>query len=86
MDELDAVAQNEVQPGSDVYDADGLLIGSVERVGDTSFTVQSIGPQDARFEIDFGDIESADDGRIELAVSSGELVAVADSEDPSAAG
>jgi hypothetical protein len=79
MDELDAIAHNEVQPGSHVYDGDGQLIGSVERVGDTAFTLRLNGPVDATVEIGFDEIESADDGRVELAVSGDELAAVADS-------
>lgn len=79
MDELDAVAHSEVQPGAHVYDGDGQLIGSVESVGDTAFTLRLNGPVDATVQIDFDEIESADDGRIELAVSGDELAAVADS-------
>ena len=80
MDELDAVAHSEVQPGAHVYDGDGQLIGSVEGVGDTTFRLRLNGPVDGTMEIGFDEIESADDGRIELAVSGDELAAVADSD------
>lgn len=81
MDELDAVAHTEVQPGSHVYDADGQLIGTVEAVRDTAFTVRVAGPVDATMEIAFDEIESADDGRIELGVSADELASVPDESD-----
>ena len=81
MDELDAVAHSEVQPGSHVYDADGQLVGTVDTVRDTGFTVRVAGPVDASMEIGFDEIESADDGRIELGVSADELVSVPDATD-----
>lgn len=77
MDELDAVARTEIQPGWHVLDADGEQIGSVEDVTDASFTIRVNGPSEALIAISFDDIESADDGRVELAVSGGELAAMA---------
>ena len=82
MDELDAVAHTEVQPGSHVYDADDQLVGTVEAVGTATFTVRVTGPVDATMEIGFDEIESADDGRIELAVSADELGSVAEDRAP----
>lgn len=78
MDELDAVARTEIQPGWHVYDADGQLIGSVDRVSDQSFSVRSGGPRETTISIGFDDIEGADDGRIDLAVSSDEIATVMD--------
>jgi hypothetical protein len=81
MDELDAVAHSEVQPGSHVYDADGQLVGTVGAVRDSTFIVRVAGPVDATMEIGFDEIESADDGRIELGVSADELASVPDEVD-----
>ncbi len=78
MDEFDAVARTEVQPGWHVYDADRQLIGTVERVSDVSFSVRPGGPVETLIDVAFGDIESADDGRVELAVSRDELAAQVD--------
>jgi hypothetical protein len=71
MDELDAIAQTEIQPGWEVLDADDASIGRVVDVHSASFTVEtSIG---ARREIAFTDVESADDGIVRIAVSGEEL-------------
>jgi hypothetical protein len=78
MDELDAVARTEVQPGWHVYDVDGQLIGSVDRVNDSSFSVRPAGPGGTTVDVGFDDIESADDGRVTLALNSDELATVAD--------
>ena len=73
MDELDAIAQTEIQPGWDVVDADEQVIGQVAEVHSASFTVEtSIGE---RHEIGFTDVESADDGRVTLSFSGDELTA-----------
>jgi hypothetical protein len=73
MDELDAVARTEIQPGWHVLDADGTPIGTVERVHDTAFAVRVAGPVETTIDVGFDEIESADDGRVELAVSSDDL-------------
>lgn len=78
MDELDAIARTEIQEGWHVYDADGQLIGSVARVGDVSFSVEPGGPSGTTLDIGFDDIESADDGRVTLAVGSDELAVAMD--------
>lgn len=78
MDELDAVARTEIQPGWHVYDADGLLIGTVDRVGDVGFSVHATGPVETTVDVGFDDIEGADDGRIDLAVTSDDLAASMD--------
>lgn len=78
MDELDAVARTEVQPGWHVYDVDGQLIGSVDRVSDASFSVRSTGPGAPILDVGFDDIESADDGRVALALNSDELASAVD--------
>ena len=78
MDELDAVARTEVQPGWHVYDVDGQLIGSVDRVSDASYSVRSAGPGGPTLDVGFDDIESADDGRVALALNSDELASAAD--------
>lgn len=70
-DQLDAVARTELQEGWDVVDADGERIGQVAEVHSGSFLIQTgVGRS---LEIDFRDIESADDGRVDLAVSGDEL-------------
>lgn len=73
MDELDAVARTEIQPGWEVYDADDQLVGTVQEIGDASFTVRTEGPVDAVIGVAYRDIESADDGRVILAVSGEDL-------------
>jgi hypothetical protein len=71
MDELDAIAQFEIQAGWEVLDADDELIGRVADVHGKSFSVEtSVG---GTREISFTDVESADDGRVILAVSGEEL-------------
>ena len=71
MDELDAIAQSEIQQGWDVLDADDQPIGRVAEVHTGSFTIEtSVG---GRREVAFSDVESADDGRVTLSVSGDEL-------------
>jgi len=71
MDELDAVARAEIQERWDVFDADGERIGEVTEVHETSFVLETtVG---GTVQIDFTDIESADDGRVTLMVSGEEL-------------
>lgn len=71
MDELDAIAQTEIQKGWDVLDADDEHIGEVSEVHTGSFTVDTgLG---GTVEVDFTDVESADDGRVTLTVSGSEL-------------
>ena len=43
MDDLDAIARTEIQPGWDVYDADGDLVGRVLEVSDMSLAVETTG-------------------------------------------
>ncbi len=70
-DEHDAVARMEIQERWDVFDADGERVGEVGSVGETSFLLESsVGTP---LEISFGDIESADDGRVTLVISGDEL-------------
>lgn len=71
MDELDEIARIEIQEGWDVFDADGERIGEVANMHDTSFTLK---PTVGRaVDVDFTDVESADDGRVTLAMSGDEL-------------
>ena len=71
MDELDEIARFEIQDGWDVLDADGEPIGTVDAVHDESLTLRSsVG---TTMDIGFGDIESADDGRVTLSLSGEEL-------------
>ena len=71
MDELDEIAQTEIQERWDVLDADGQLIGEVSEVHSRSFSVEtSVG---GSVEIAFTDVESADDGRVTLVLSGEEL-------------
>ncbi len=79
MDELNAVAHTELQPGWDVYDVDGDLIGTVEEVGETSFTVLSAGPVSMTLAVAFDDIESADESRVDLNLTASELAESAES-------
>ena len=78
MDELDAIARTEIQPGWDVYDADGELVGRVGEVSDMSFTVETSGLIEATAGVGFDQVESADDGRVVLAVSGDEIAATID--------
>jgi hypothetical protein len=71
MDELDAIARTEIQAGWDVYDADGERIGEVGEVNTGSFSVDGV--TGARLDVDFTDVESADDGRVTLMLSGDEL-------------
>jgi hypothetical protein len=71
MDELDAIARTEIQPGWEVVDADDERIGEVAEVHETSFEVTtSVG---TTLQVDFTDVESADDGRVMLMVTGEEL-------------
>ena len=76
MDEFDAVARTEVQPGWDVLDADGNSLGVVDEVHASSFSVRGARADAPLLDVAFADIESADDGRVELAVSGDALGAV----------
>ena len=59
-DELDAIARTEIQERWDVFDADGERVGEVSEVHDTAFTLETtVG---GSVEVDFTDVESADDG------------------------
>ena len=78
MDELDAVARTEVQPGWHVYDVDGQLIGSVDRVSDSSFSIRPASPGGTTVDVGFDEIESADDGRVALSLNSDELASALD--------
>jgi hypothetical protein len=69
-DELDAIARTEIQERWDVFDADGERVGEVSEVHDTAFTLETVG---GSVEVDFTDVESADDGRVTLMLSGGEL-------------
>lgn len=71
MDELDEIARFEIQEGWDVFDADGERIGEVAEVHDTAFTLETT-TGDA-LDVDFTDVESADDGRVTLVMSGEEL-------------
>ena len=71
MDELDEIARFEIREGWDVIDADDERIGSVAEVHDRSFTLETA--TGGRREIAFTDVESADDGRVTIAVSGEEL-------------
>ena len=70
-DELDAIARTEIQERWDVFDADGERVGEVGAVHDTAFTLDTAVGRS--LEIDFTDVESADDGRVTLSVSGVEL-------------
>ena len=71
MDELDEIARIEIQEGWDVFDADGERIGEVANMQDTSFTLKTTAG--GAVDVDFTDVESADDGRVTLAMSGDEL-------------
>ncbi len=76
MDELDEIARFEIQEGWDVLDADDERIGTVAEVHTSSFSMEtSVG---GRREIAFGDVESADDGRVTLSMSGEELTSELD--------
>jgi hypothetical protein len=71
MDELDEIARIEIQEGWDVFDADGERIGEVAEVHDTAFTLETtVG---GALDVNFTNVESADDGRVTLAMSGDEL-------------
>ena len=78
MDELDAVARTEIQPGWSVYDADGELVGRVGEVSDMSFTIETTGLVEATTGVGFDQVESADDGRVDLSVSGDDLAVTID--------
>jgi hypothetical protein len=71
MDELDEIARFEIQEGWEVLDADDERIGKVSEVHVGSFTIET--QTGGRREISFTDIESADDGRVNLSMSGEEL-------------
>ena len=73
MDELDEIAQAEIQKGWEVFDADGQRIGEADDVHSASFTVD--GGMGHLTEVSFTDVESADDGRVTLMLSGDELAA-----------
>lgn len=76
MDELDEIARFEIQEGWDVLDADDERIGTVAEVHTSSFSMETqLGGQR---EIAFGDVESADDGRVTLSMSGEELTSELD--------
>jgi hypothetical protein len=70
MDEYVAVARTEIQPGWDVIDADGEHIGEVREVSDGGFLVET---SLSTITLGFGDVESADDGSVELGIGGDEL-------------
>ncbi len=78
MEELNEIGRIEIQPGWAVVDADGHVVGTVEAAGEESFTVRVEGPVDATIGVAYADIESADDGRVVLAVSREDLDAAVD--------
>jgi hypothetical protein len=51
---------------------DGERVGEVSEVHDTAFTLETVG---GSVEVDFTDVESADDGRVTLNMSGEELTA-----------
>ena len=73
MNELNEVARMEIQPGWEVYTADGESLGEVDSVGDTSFTVAGMAGSGGVLEVAFDDVESADDGRVTLMLSRDEI-------------
>ena len=72
-DELEAIARTEIQKGWEVFDADGEKVGKVEDVGSTSFLMRGIGPVPATVEIGFAEVESADDGQVDLLLTQDEI-------------
>ena len=76
MDELDEIARFEIQEGWDVLDADDERIGKVAEVHTSSFSIET--GTGGRREIAFGDVESADDGRVTLSMSGEELTSELD--------
>ena len=76
-DELDEIARTEIQERWDVFDADGVRVGEVSQVHSGSFSVETtVG---GALEVDFTDVESADDGRVMLVMSGEELTSDVDS-------
>jgi hypothetical protein len=71
MDELDEIARIEIQEGWDVFDTDGERIGEVANMHDTAFTLKTTAGR--AVDVDCTDVESADDGRVTLAMSGDEL-------------
>jgi len=76
MDEVEAVARTELQAGWAVHDADGTPIGEIGEVGDTSFTVVMPEPAGLTVSVSFDDIESADQGRVDLSMTGEEIHAL----------
>lgn len=71
VDELGEIARIEIQQRWDVFDADGERVGEVAEVHDTAFTLATtVG---GSVDVDFTDVESADDGRVVLVMSGEEL-------------
>lgn len=68
MDELNEIARHEIQPGWDVFTADDELLGTVDQVSDASFTVANTSGAGNVLEVTFTDVESAGDGRVDLAL------------------
>lgn len=79
-DELAAVARTEIQPGWDVYSADAERIGTVDDVAGDGFSVSLVTGGTVR--VDFVDIESADDGRVDLSLSNDDLATAPDDTPP----
>ncbi len=74
MNELNEIAAREIQRGWEVLTSDEEQVGTVDDVGDVSFTVAGLAGSGGVLEIAFGDVESADDGRVILALSRDELM------------
>jgi hypothetical protein len=74
MNELNEIAAREIQRGWDVLTSDEEQVGTVDDVGDSSFTVAGLAGSGGVLEIEFDDVESADDGRVILALSRDELM------------
>jgi hypothetical protein len=73
MDELNEIARHEIQPGWDVFTADDELLGTVDQVSDASFTVANTSGAGNVLEMTFADVESAGDGRVDLALGRDEI-------------
>lgn len=73
MDELNDVARTEIQPGWEVYTGDEERLGTVDEVGDSTFTVSGMAATAGVLEVRFDDVESAGDGRVTLMLGSDEI-------------
>jgi hypothetical protein len=73
MDELNEIARHEIRPGWDVFTADDELLGTVDQVSDVSFTVANTSGAGNMLEMTFEDVESAGDGRVNLALERDEI-------------